>query len=119
MDWSSHYPAFIAEGEEPYHDPEEDIPATLPPLKEMEGDALERHMMWEAEKTYMAKNPAREGVELPTLSLQQATQSEAKVTRPKKMKKQVEVADIGCGFGGLLFSLSTALPDTLILGIFL
>jgi tRNA (guanine-N7-)-methyltransferase len=30
--------------------------------------------------------------------------------------KQVEVADIGCGFGGLLFSLAPKLPETLILG---
>jgi hypothetical protein len=36
-----------------------------------------------------------------------------------KMRKQVEVADIGCGFGGLLFALSPILPDTLILGAFL
>lgn len=30
--------------------------------------------------------------------------------------KQVEVADIGCGFGGLTVSLATKLPDTLVLG---
>jgi tRNA (guanine-N7-)-methyltransferase len=30
--------------------------------------------------------------------------------------KQVEIADVGCGFGGLLFALSQALPDTLSLG---
>jgi tRNA G46 methylase TrmB len=36
--------------------------------------------------------------------------------KPKAMSKQVEVADIGCGFGGLLFALAPQYPDTLILG---
>lgn len=35
----------------------------------------------------------------------------------RKMTKQVTVADIGCGFGGLLFALSPILPEALILGI--
>ncbi|KAF2401352.1 hypothetical protein EJ06DRAFT_388751 [Trichodelitschia bisporula] len=30
--------------------------------------------------------------------------------------KRIEVADIGCGFGGLLFALSPRLPDALMLG---
>lgn len=30
--------------------------------------------------------------------------------------KDVEVADIGCGFGGLLVALAPVLPDTLLLG---
>lgn len=30
--------------------------------------------------------------------------------------KKVEVADIGCGFGGLVVSLAPKLPDTLMLG---
>ena len=34
-----------------------------------------------------------------------------------KMSQQVEVADIGCGFGGLLFALAPKLPSTLILGL--
>ncbi|KAL9050912.1 MAG: hypothetical protein Q9162_006339 [Coniocarpon cinnabarinum] len=33
-----------------------------------------------------------------------------------RMKKQVEIADIGCGFGGLLFALAPRMPDKLILG---
>ena len=33
-----------------------------------------------------------------------------------KMTKQVTIADIGCGFGGLLIDLSPAFPDNLILG---
>nr|POE74816.1 trna (guanine-n(7)-)-methyltransferase [Quercus suber] len=32
------------------------------------------------------------------------------------MTKRVEVADIGCGFGGLTFALATRMPETLILG---
>ena len=30
--------------------------------------------------------------------------------------KAVEIADIGCGFGGLLFALAPRFPETLILG---
>ena len=30
--------------------------------------------------------------------------------------KQVEWADVGCGFGGLLMSLAPQFPDTLMLG---
>lgn len=30
--------------------------------------------------------------------------------------RKVEVADIGCGFGGLIVSLAPKLPDTLMLG---
>lgn len=34
----------------------------------------------------------------------------------KAISKNVEVADIGCGFGGLLFALAPKFPDTLIVG---
>lgn len=34
----------------------------------------------------------------------------------KPMLKDVEVADIGCGFGGLLVALAPVLPDALLLG---
>ncbi|KAL2015935.1 hypothetical protein VTK56DRAFT_4525 [Thermocarpiscus australiensis] len=37
--------------------------------------------------------------------------------RPKRLTKDVEVADIGCGFGGLLVALAPTMPDTLILGL--
>jgi tRNA G46 methylase TrmB len=33
-----------------------------------------------------------------------------------KLVKDVEVADIGCGFGGLLVALAPKLPDKLLLG---
>jgi len=36
--------------------------------------------------------------------------------RAKKLLKDVEVADIGCGFGGLLVALAPKLPDKLLLG---
>lgn len=36
----------------------------------------------------------------------------------KTISKKVEIADIGCGFGGLLFALAPKFPDTLILGAF-
>ncbi len=34
----------------------------------------------------------------------------------KQISKAVEVADIGCGFGGLLMALAPVMPETLILG---
>jgi tRNA (guanine-N7-)-methyltransferase len=37
----------------------------------------------------------------------------------KGTDKEVEITDIGCGFGGLLFALSKRLPETLILGTWL
>ena len=38
------------------------------------------------------------------------------VSGQKKMRKSVEVVDIGCGFGGLLVALAPRLPSTLLLG---
>lgn len=35
----------------------------------------------------------------------------------KQLKQDVEVADIGCGFGGLLVALAPLMPDTLLLGL--
>ncbi|KAI9890193.1 MAG: hypothetical protein M1814_004355 [Vezdaea aestivalis] len=35
---------------------------------------------------------------------------------PKVLNRSVEVADIGCGYGGLLMALSPVIPETLILG---
>lgn len=32
------------------------------------------------------------------------------------LQKDVEIADIGCGFGGLLFALGPRMPDKLMLG---
>jgi tRNA (guanine-N7-)-methyltransferase len=38
-------------------------------------------------------------------------------TSPPVLTKQVEIADIGCGFGGLLVALSPLFPNTLMLGL--
>jgi tRNA (guanine-N7-)-methyltransferase len=45
--------------------------------------------------------------------------SEEEQRNLKAITKNVEIADIGCGFGGLLFALAPQFPDTLILGIHL
>lgn len=37
-------------------------------------------------------------------------------SKPRRLRKDVEIVDIGCGFGGLLAALAPILPDTLILG---
>jgi tRNA (guanine-N7-)-methyltransferase len=72
MDWSQHYPAYIAT-QEPQANP---------------GATQE-------------------------LSVSNKTA----VTPIPKMSQAVEVADIGCGFGGLLFALAPKLPNTLLLGL--
>lgn len=62
---------------------------------------------------------AEEGQE-DTAETEIATQQEGQlvktVAKRKRLTKDVEVADIGCGFGGLLVALSPAIPDTLCLG---
>lgn len=42
--------------------------------------------------------------------------NEEEQRKRKAIAKDVEIADIGCGFGGLLFALAPKFPDTLILG---
>ncbi|KAI3396216.1 hypothetical protein diail_354 [Diaporthe ilicicola] len=49
--------------------------------------------------------------------MQQGGQTVRAVIKPKRLTKDVEVADVGCGFGGLLVALSTVMPDTLCLGL--
>lgn len=44
------------------------------------------------------------------------TSEEEKSTAIRGLTKNVEIADIGCGFGGLLFALAPKFPDTLMLG---
>jgi len=58
---------------------------------------------------FVSPNPEPEPV------LEQATTSDASSSL-RKLTRQVEVADIGCGFGGLLVALAPELPDTLLLG---
>lgn len=48
----------------------------------------------------------------------EATDESLQPVRPKRISKDVEVADIGCGFGGLTIALAPMMPDTLILGRF-
>lgn len=36
--------------------------------------------------------------------------------RPPRLRRDVEVVDIGCGFGGLLVALAPLMPETLMLG---
>jgi tRNA (guanine-N7-)-methyltransferase len=45
--------------------------------------------------------------------------SEEEQRQARAITKNVEIADIGCGFGGLLFALAPRFPDTLILGNFI
>lgn len=45
--------------------------------------------------------------------------SHSTLSGARKLLKDVEVADIGCGFGGLLIGLAPVLPNTLMVGTFL
>ncbi|ORY62520.1 putative methyltransferase-domain-containing protein [Pseudomassariella vexata] len=45
------------------------------------------------------------------------SQDSIAVMSTKKMKQDVEVIDIGCGFGGLLVALAPSMPEKLILGL--
>lgn len=42
--------------------------------------------------------------------------SNVNLSGARKLVKDVEIVDIGCGFGGLLVGLAPALPDTLMVG---
>ncbi len=44
-------------------------------------------------------------------------EQDMKVGLPSRMSKEVEVADVGCGFGGLLIALAPLLPETLMIGL--
>ncbi|XP_050019845.1 tRNA (guanine-N(7)-)-methyltransferase isoform X1 [Alexandromys fortis] len=49
--------------------------------------------------------------------IQNKSHDDAKDEKEKQARAQVEFADIGCGYGGLLVALSPLFPDTLILGL--
>jgi tRNA (guanine-N7-)-methyltransferase len=44
--------------------------------------------------------------------------SETNLAGARKLTKDVEVVDIGCGFGGLLIGLAPLLPETLMVGMY-
>lgn len=47
----------------------------------------------------------------------QSTETDETSSIPPKMTRQVQIADIGCGFGGLIVALSPLFPTTLMLGV--
>ena len=70
-------------------------------------------MDWASLYPMYAKHPKKETEEGQNeshdLSIEEQQEANA-------ISKNVEIADIGCGFGGLLFALAPKFPDTLILG---
>lgn len=72
MNWSTMYPAYVAEGQEDMKETEA--------ITEQDGQVVKA------------------------------------MTAAKRLTKDVEVADIGCGFGGLLVALAPVIPQTLCLG---
>jgi tRNA (guanine-N7-)-methyltransferase len=91
MDWAELYPAYVVGGQE-------------------EGEG-EQSVQGAGEGEKSVQGAAEGGKEE-----QEANKDKKSLGAVRKMSKQVEVADIGCGFGGLLFALAPKLPDTLLLG---
>lgn len=52
-----------------------------------------------------------------TLATETPVGQDLALVQPKRLTQDVEVADIGCGFGGLLVALAPTMPNTLILGL--
>ncbi|KAL9094310.1 MAG: hypothetical protein Q9165_003451 [Trypethelium subeluteriae] len=46
-----------------------------------------------------------------------ASQHDGRKGTSRRLDREVEIADIGCGYGGLLFALAPKMPETLILGL--
>jgi tRNA G46 methylase TrmB len=67
------------------------------------------HLMWSLTETYSPASPEE---------MDWSTHYPKFYDEEGKAKdgKQVEWADVGCGFGGLLMSLAPQFPDTLMLG---
>ena len=62
---------------------------------------------------YVATTPAKQDAD----EEKSETAAPAEAALPAPLTKDVEVADIGCGFGGLTVALAPVLPDQLILGL--
>ncbi len=69
------------------------------------------HMDWPSH--YPAFAQAADEAEKTGTDISSAAEAE-KTFKP--LTKDVEIADIGCGFGGLLVALAPLMPDTLLLG---
>lgn len=66
---------------------------------------------------YVVRDDNDDSNENPPLdAAKKETGNENAPAKTTPLVKQVTVADIGCGFGGLLIALSPLLPDDLILG---
>ncbi|OMP88124.1 tRNA (guanine-N(7)-)-methyltransferase [Diplodia seriata] len=72
-------------------------------------------MDWTSLYPAYAVGPSEEDSAMQTDQPERAEQEEESLAK-RRISREVEVADIGCGFGGLLFALSPKLPDTLLLG---
>jgi tRNA (guanine-N7-)-methyltransferase len=70
-------------------------------------------MDWASLYPMYAKHPKKETEEEQNESHDMSIEEQRKANA---ISKNVEIADIGCGFGGLLFALAPKFPDTLILG---
>ena len=70
-------------------------------------------MDWASLYPKYAKHPKKETGEEQNESHDTTVEEQRKANA---ITQNVEIADIGCGFGGLLFALAPKFPDTLILG---
>ncbi|GAB7366052.1 hypothetical protein MBLNU230_g7621t1 [Neophaeotheca triangularis] len=90
MDWSQHYPNFVVE----------DVASAT-----KEFSPIDR-------KVSNGVNDAND-----TQDANVSNDPAVSTAPPQRLSKQVEIADIGCGFGGLLFALAPRMPETLLLGL--
>lgn len=68
------------------------------------------HMDWSAYYPAFVADPEADQ------SMAGVQTEDGKVHAMKQLRKDIEVADIGCGFGGLTVALAPIMPETLILG---
>ena len=94
MDWSKYYPKFFS------------------PLKSEKKVVVDEDVTMEG-----TSSSSGEIIPQPRPSSSIASATQATTTSIQQEKKyKVDVADIGCGFGGLLVALAPKLPESLILG---
>jgi tRNA G46 methylase TrmB len=53
-----------------------------------------------------------------SIEAKESDHNTASANAPRRLRKDIEIVDIGCGFGGLLVALGPQMPETLILGTF-
>ncbi|KAK8168707.1 putative methyltransferase-domain-containing protein [Phyllosticta citrichinensis] len=107
MDWASLYPAYAVE-KQPHEQSQQQRPEPEDAQVARAGDV---EMTDGAAGGEQQQQQEREQAESSELRVAEKTLGQ------RRISKDVEIADIGCGFGGLLFALAPKLPESLLLGL--